>query len=369
MTSRVAEDSRPRRSIDSIRSAARSRSSAAPCRCRSSRCVGPLTVITPRSSSACPRTPVATPERPSSSSSLVKAYRCSRTRTSSERSASAVVIVEGVNRTSVSRRKRSRRSSSGHVFLATMGSVAAHTARATFASNLLAAGGVAVDGGRQESPDDLVAAYAGLRQSSASRGATGRYDALGERGRRRPAPGRCLMGRGRPASRAAPWPHGRRLVRDGRRRAGVPGPDEGEAGMTVPESFAAQPWLSPEGIDILPAYGSSTSRGSTRSTPGRTPARSCAGPTRLCTRPSGGRSGSTPASPRPRSPTRSTAVTWRPARRAYERRVRPGDAPRLRLRPPPLLGDVGIGRRRHRLDLRHQDPVSTASRSTRCRCR
>ncbi len=33
----------------------------------------------------------------------------------------------------------------GHVFLATMGTVAQHTARATFATNLLAAGGVAVD--------------------------------------------------------------------------------------------------------------------------------------------------------------------------------------------------------------------------------
>src|SRR5690606_20061152 len=32
----------------------------------------------------------------------------------------------------------------GTVFLATMGTVAAHTARATFASNLLAAGGIAV---------------------------------------------------------------------------------------------------------------------------------------------------------------------------------------------------------------------------------
>lgn len=49
-----------------------------------------------------------------------------------------------------------------HVFLATLGPIAAHTARATFASNLLAAGGVAVDvAGATASPDDLVAAYAG----------------------------------------------------------------------------------------------------------------------------------------------------------------------------------------------------------------
>ncbi|WP_344146033.1 methylmalonyl-CoA mutase family protein [Nocardioides koreensis] len=50
----------------------------------------------------------------------------------------------------------------GHVFLATMGPVAEHTARATFASNLLAAGGIAVDvAGPTKGADDLVAAYDG----------------------------------------------------------------------------------------------------------------------------------------------------------------------------------------------------------------
>lgn len=48
------------------------------------------------------------------------------------------------------------------VFLATMGTVAQHTARATFAANLLAAGGIAVDvAGPTQGPDDLVAAYDG----------------------------------------------------------------------------------------------------------------------------------------------------------------------------------------------------------------
>lgn len=48
------------------------------------------------------------------------------------------------------------------VFLATMGSVASHTARATFAANLFAAGGIAVDvAGSTESADEVVAAYAG----------------------------------------------------------------------------------------------------------------------------------------------------------------------------------------------------------------
>jgi methylmalonyl-CoA mutase len=49
-----------------------------------------------------------------------------------------------------------------HVFLATLGTVAAHTARAGFATNLLAAGGIGVDiAGATGGVDDLVAAYAG----------------------------------------------------------------------------------------------------------------------------------------------------------------------------------------------------------------
>jgi len=48
------------------------------------------------------------------------------------------------------------------VFLATMGTVAAHTARATFASNLLAAGGIAVvNPGRNDDVAAVVAAYTG----------------------------------------------------------------------------------------------------------------------------------------------------------------------------------------------------------------
>ncbi|HEX2893086.1 MAG TPA: methylmalonyl-CoA mutase family protein [Marmoricola sp.] len=48
------------------------------------------------------------------------------------------------------------------VFLATMGPVAAHTARATFASNLFAAGGIAtVNPGRLDDVDAVVAAYTG----------------------------------------------------------------------------------------------------------------------------------------------------------------------------------------------------------------
>ncbi|SFC73840.1 methylmalonyl-CoA mutase [Nocardioides terrae] len=49
-----------------------------------------------------------------------------------------------------------------HVFLATLGTVAQHTARATFASNLFAAGGVAVDvAGPTATPAELAEAYTG----------------------------------------------------------------------------------------------------------------------------------------------------------------------------------------------------------------
>ncbi|MGI9155973.1 MAG: methylmalonyl-CoA mutase family protein [Marmoricola sp.] len=51
---------------------------------------------------------------------------------------------------------------SGQVFLATMGTVAAHTARASFARNLFATGGVdVVTAGRTAGADDVLAAYDG----------------------------------------------------------------------------------------------------------------------------------------------------------------------------------------------------------------
>jgi methylmalonyl-CoA mutase len=51
---------------------------------------------------------------------------------------------------------------SGSVFLATMGTVAAHTARATFATNLFAAGGIdVVNEGRHDDVDAVVAHYDG----------------------------------------------------------------------------------------------------------------------------------------------------------------------------------------------------------------
>ena len=66
------------------------------------------------------------------------------------------------------------------VFLATMGTVAAHTARATFAANLLAAGGVAVDvAGPTEAAADLVPAYDGQKVVCVA-GSDGAYDGWGE---------------------------------------------------------------------------------------------------------------------------------------------------------------------------------------------
>ena len=127
----------------------------------------------------------------------------------------------------------------GHVFLATMGTVAAHTARATFATNLLAAGGIAVDvAGADRDADDLVAAYDGQpvvclagTDAPTTSGAT----RPAARAARRPARTWVVV-----AGQAA-----RRRADDscalGRRRARLPDPHQGEAGMSVPKSFAGLP--------------------------------------------------------------------------------------------------------------------------------
>ena len=71
------------------------------------------------------------------------------------------------------------------VFLATMGTVAAHTARATFAANLFAAGGIVVDvAGATETADDLVAAYDGQPVVCLA-GSDGAYDAWADEAARR----------------------------------------------------------------------------------------------------------------------------------------------------------------------------------------
>ena len=71
-----------------------------------------------------------------------------------------------------------------------MGTVAAHTARATFATNLLAAGGVAVDvAGADRGVDDLLAAYDGQPVVCLA-GTDAAYAEWGAEARRRAARGR-----------------------------------------------------------------------------------------------------------------------------------------------------------------------------------
>lgn len=66
------------------------------------------------------------------------------------------------------------------VFLATLGPVAQHTARATFATNLFAAGGIGVDlAGATTTPDDLLAAYDGQAVVCLA-GSDATYSAWGE---------------------------------------------------------------------------------------------------------------------------------------------------------------------------------------------
>jgi len=67
-----------------------------------------------------------------------------------------------VNRYGLSFEQLRDRPAATPVFLATLGTVAQHTARATFASNLLAAGGVdTVAAGPTAGPDEVLAAYDG----------------------------------------------------------------------------------------------------------------------------------------------------------------------------------------------------------------
>ena len=104
------------------------------------------------------------------------------------------------------------------------------------------------------------------------------------------------------------------------------------------------------------ALHQTTSRASTSSTPTRASPRSFAARTRRCTSTSRGPSASTPGSPPPRSPTPSTAATSPPARRACRS---PSTWPPTAATTPTTPGRRRRrhGRRRHRLDLRHEDPL------------
>ena len=229
------------------------------------------------------------------------------------------------------------------VFLATMGTVAAHTARATFATNLFAAGGVAVEvAGPTDGVDAVLAAYDGQPVVCLA-GTDPAYAEWGAAAGRRPPRRR---GHARDPGRQAEGHRGRRLLCRRRGRPDVPEPHEGGPRMSVPKSFAGLPldgsetppigqklqadvadgrrlgpngnaWQQPRKASRSSrSTAPSTSPTSTRSTPGPGSARSCAARTPRCTPPSRGRSASTPGSRPPRSPTRSTGATWRPGRRA-----------------------------------------------------
>jgi methylmalonyl-CoA mutase len=83
-------------------------------------------------------------------------------------------------------------------------------------------------------------------------------------------------------------------------------PEDPKTHRLVPNG---KPWHSPEGIDILPVYGPEHLAGldALDTWPGLSPFLRGPYPTMYT---------STPASPPPRSPTRSTGATWRPDRRA-----------------------------------------------------
>ena len=110
-----------------------------------------------------------------------------------------------------------------------MGTVAAHTARATFATNLFAAGGVAVEvAGPTDGVESVLAAYngeevvclAGTDAAYAEWGAD-LVTAL------RAAGATYVVLAGKPE--AAGGDRRRRLVRHGRRRAGLPGRRRGRS--------------------------------------------------------------------------------------------------------------------------------------------
>ena len=246
-----------------------------------------------------------------------------------------------------------------------MGTVAAHTARATFASNLLAAGGIAVDvAGPTEGVGRPAWRRTTARRSSAWPAATRRTTsgareavaALREAG--------AARGSSWPASRAAR--DGRRLVRDGRRRAGVParrGRSCHEHPEASPASVAgrrrgtrlrrASRGSSPEGIDILPAYGPEHLEGldALDTWPGLSPFLRGPYPTMYTTQPWTIRqyAGFSTAEESNAFYRRNLAAGQKGLSVAFDLATHRGydsDHPRVR-------GDVGMAGRGDRLDLRH----------------
>ena len=136
------------------------------------------------------------------------------------------------------------------VFLATMGTVAQHTARAMFATNLFAAGGINVAlAGATDGVESLVAENDGQPVVCLA-GSDAAYDEWGAEAAAalRESGAQWVIVAGRPREWA-----------DDSCAMGVDAltflAERGATAMTVPESFAGEPWLSPEGINILPTYG------------------------------------------------------------------------------------------------------------------
>ncbi len=102
--------------------------------------------------SATPRSRIARGRSPGSPSSRTWTRRCP---SASRPKPPGASLRRGV-------RGAARRARRAPVFLATLGPVAQHTARATFATNLLAAGGIAVEvAGATDGVEDVLAAYGG----------------------------------------------------------------------------------------------------------------------------------------------------------------------------------------------------------------
>ena len=120
----------------------------------------------------------------------------------------------------------------GKVFLATMGTVAAHTARATFATNLFAAGGIdVVNEGAHDDAEAVLAHYDG-QPVVCMVGHDKAYAAWGaDLAKALRAAGARV---GHPRRQARRRDRGRRHLRDGGRCARLPAPHEGEAAHEHP---------------------------------------------------------------------------------------------------------------------------------------
>ena len=170
---------------------------------------------------------------------------------------------------------------SAHVFLATLGSVAAHTARAGFATNLLAAGGVDVDtAGATAGVDDLVAAYLAAEPVVCLAGTDAAYAEWGKAAAaalRHAGARRVVVAGVSTRSTAELFAEADDSCALGVDAIEFLDADQGGAPMSIPTSFAGlslnggavvstsstdgPSWHSPEGIEIKPRYDAANLEG------------------------------------------------------------------------------------------------------------